>query len=326
MSDNLNLPYHYPPELLQLMVDAITVLCRSKDDVVKLFRGAGVPNELIDPHALLLRDKETRDLFKKPLVARRILTELNERGDVCLRERREVARRVVQWDNFSTCWENDRDKAISLVAQIRQLVNGKDTLTRIAEEREREAAERRAPVRAELAKKQALELARKEIQSELFSLFSLTDHSKRGKLLESVLNRMFKHYNILIREAFERREPEGGCLEQVDGVIEFDGHLWLVEMKWHSEPLGPIHFAHHMMRAFLRSDVRALLISASGYTLATVKEAYDANQKCVCVLSDLQEFVSCIESDRDLRAILSERARSSIVDKKPYLLKGSSRE
>ncbi len=39
--------YHYSPELLQLLVDTIEVLCRSKRDVILFFRGAGVHGQVI---------------------------------------------------------------------------------------------------------------------------------------------------------------------------------------------------------------------------------------------------------------------------------------
>ncbi len=61
---------------------------------------------------------------------------------------------------------------------------------------------------------------------------------QRGKLLEVVLNDLFRAYNIHVREDFRRRDPESGVvLEQIDGVIELDGSVYLVEMKW----LNSIH-------------------------------------------------------------------------------------
>ena len=37
-------PYHYPPELLDLLIDTIPLLCRPKVDVLAFSRGCGVPN------------------------------------------------------------------------------------------------------------------------------------------------------------------------------------------------------------------------------------------------------------------------------------------
>ena len=41
--------YHYPPDLLNLPVDAVALLVRSKEAVVDFFRSAGVPNSVLHP-------------------------------------------------------------------------------------------------------------------------------------------------------------------------------------------------------------------------------------------------------------------------------------
>jgi hypothetical protein len=41
-------PFHYPPELLSLLIDTIPLLCRSKQDVLTFFPGqrrAGQPHD-----------------------------------------------------------------------------------------------------------------------------------------------------------------------------------------------------------------------------------------------------------------------------------------
>ena len=58
--------------------------------------------------------------------------------------------------------------------------------------------------------------------------------------MESGLNRFFSSSGILLREAFTRVGEYGeGIIEQVDGVIEINGEIYLVEMKWHSDKLEP---------------------------------------------------------------------------------------
>jgi hypothetical protein len=52
-----------------------------------------------------------RDLVKKHEIARDVLRALNEGGDATLFARREVIKRVSEFEDFSTCWDNDRLKA-----------------------------------------------------------------------------------------------------------------------------------------------------------------------------------------------------------------------
>jgi hypothetical protein len=88
----------------------------------------------------------------------------------------------------------------------------------------------------------------------LFALFAMTDAQKRGKALESILNRLFANYGIAVREAFTVAGPDGeGVVEQIDGAVELDGHLYLVEMKWWDKPLGRAEVSPHLVRVFSRA-------------------------------------------------------------------------
>ena len=128
--------YHYPPELFQLLIDAIPRLCRSKRDVLSFLRGAGVNQTIVAD--LELKLPTNRDCFNKFDIVRTVLTRLNESGDAALRPRREILRRVVEFEDFSTCWPNDRLEAEGLVSRIRSVVDAKDSFTRMRQERDAE--------------------------------------------------------------------------------------------------------------------------------------------------------------------------------------------
>lgn len=308
--------YHYPPEILTLLIDAISKLCRSKRDVAQFFRGAGVPGYLWVPWQQ--KAMNDPDSIRKHEIARDILCKLNEREDnEALRLRREIVKRVVEFEDFSGCWEKDQLAARGLVASIRGIVNAKDTITRINQERERERAARQKDRSDQLAAAAARRQEREAIRRELFGLFSETDVSKRGIALEGVLNGLFKSYGILVREAFRRVVPGEGTVEQIDGVIHLDGHLYLVEMKWHSERLGRAEVAPHLASVYNRGDVRGIIISNSGFTgpaIYTVKEGL-ANK--VLLLCELQEIVLLLERERDLAEFLRQKVQAAAIDKEP---------
>ena len=133
---NIDITFHYPPELMNLLIDVIPLLNRSKQDVFLFFQGAGVSeNLMIIPRQ---RWKEDKERINKYEITRLVLTTLNERGEASLRERREILKRIVGFDNFSVCWDSDRLKAKGLVAEIREVINVKDSFTRINLEREQE--------------------------------------------------------------------------------------------------------------------------------------------------------------------------------------------
>jgi restriction system protein len=127
--------YHFAPDFLNLLVETIPRLNRSRNDVLLFFRGAGVRMQhLQDVEGDIRRDRGSHSKFE---LARTVVVRLNEGGDPCLAARREIIRRIVEFEDFTRCWENDALQARGLVAEVRRLVNVKDSFTRINQERQR---------------------------------------------------------------------------------------------------------------------------------------------------------------------------------------------
>jgi restriction system protein len=192
--------YHYPPDVFELLVEVLTYICKSKSAVVDFFRGAGVPEAMLSGWRVKL--KENPHEVKKALISRDVLRAVSEGGDPMLWQRREIVRRVAGFEDFSSCWPDDQYKAEALVGRLRQLVNVKDSFTRMALETEKVRRERQEKHLHELdaARKKAEE--RESIRKDLYALFSVPDPRKRGKALEAVLNRLFASFGMLVREAF----------------------------------------------------------------------------------------------------------------------------
>lgn len=317
----MDISFHYPPELLNLLIDTLPKLCKSKQDLLLFFQGAGASEKMLEPYRILLR--ESKSSFNKYHVTRELLTKLNEMAERSLRERREVLKRVTEFHDFSVCWESDQAPARGLVAQVRELVNVKDSFTRINIERE---IERKAKL-AEAEKKIGAEKEHKAkvagVKSQLFGLFAESNAHKRGKALEGVLNSLFAVCGILIREAFTIKGHCGeGVIEQIDGLVELDGQLYLVELKWWNNPLGTGDISQHIVRVFNRGgQVRGLFISYSEFTepaVTTCREALAGG--AVVVLSKLQEVVELLDNEGDLKTWLKAKVTAAIVDKNPLFL------
>lgn len=318
----MDITFHYPPELLQLLIEAIPKLCKSKGDLLLFFQGAGVSRATLLPfQQLLLTDKAS---FNKYRVAREVLTKLNEQGESSLRARRELLKRVTEFEDFSVCWDSDRAAARGLVAQIRDVINVKDSFTRMRNEKDEE--KRRRVEEQELAAKsrQEQKAKRDRVKADLFALFGVQDAHKRGKLLEPVLNDLFACHDILVREAFTIKGNCGeGAIEQIDGLIELEGHLYLVEMKWWNAPIGVGDIAPHLVRVFSRGgQARGLFISYTDFTEPAIAQCRDAMiQGSVVVLSKLEEIVSLLNAEGDLKKWLKAKLHAAIVDKQPFVRK-----
>ena len=313
----LDTRYHYPPELFQLLVDTIPRLCRSKRDVLTFFRGAGVKRSMVSELEAQLADNP--ESISKFEMVRTVLSQLNDAGDRALRERREVLKRVVEFEDFSTCWPDDHLEAQGLVSQVRRVIDVKDSFTRMKQEHDAEVRKRRETKRSEAdALRQQRELLG-DIQQDFYGLFAVDSPQARGLLLEKVLNRLFAASGILIREAFSRvPEPGQGTIEQIDGAIEVDGHIYLVEMKWLDARVGVRDVSEHLVRVFNRSATRGIFISYSDYTAPAIELCKESLSKAVVALCTLQEFVVLLEREHSLEDFLREKIRGSIVEKQPF--------
>ncbi|MCH6162626.1 restriction endonuclease [Streptomyces marispadix] len=312
--------YHWTPELLELLIETIPLLCRSKVSVLDFLRSAGVDEQLLA--GLRRRVRQDRDSISKYAIARDVLRQLNERGDRGLGVRREVLRRVTEFEDFATCWPDDQLKAEGLVAKIRKVVDVKDSFTRMRlqqeEERKRGQSERQARQQQAAQRRQRYATLR----AELSALFSMPDPHERGVALEALLNKIFAVDGLLIREAFVLRTEDGQAAEQIDGAIELDGSQYLVEVKWWGAPLGKGPVAEHLVRVYGRAEVRGLMISASGFTGPAVEECTRVLAQRVMVLGELRELVLLLEQERDLVEWLREKVRRAVIDREPLRLLG----
>lgn len=86
--------YHWPPELLDLLIELVPRLNRSKEGVLGFLRGAGVSEDLLAPHRhQLAADKSAVSKYK---IVRVVLSRINEQGDAGLGVRREILKRTIE--------------------------------------------------------------------------------------------------------------------------------------------------------------------------------------------------------------------------------------
>jgi restriction system protein len=307
-------PYHYPAELLNLLIDAIPRLMRSKLDVLDFFRSAGVPEPMT---ADLRRQVETdRNSINKFTIVRTVLNRLNAEGDRGLGPRREVVRRVCEFEEFSTCWPEDALKAKGLVADVRSVVNTKDSFTRMQQAQEKERQERLRQQREAAEALQRQRAEREALRLRLAGLSSMPDAHQRGIAFEGLLNGLFALDGMLVREAFTVKK-DGEVVEQIDGLIELEGQAYLVEAKWWNKPLGPGVTAQHLVRVHNRAGVRGLYISNSGYTPAAIDQCAEALASRVVVLAETHELLLLLEQGGSIADWLKAKVYAAAVDRQP---------
>lgn len=313
----MDITYHYPPELFNLLIDTIPRLSRSKQNLLLLFRGAGVRRiDLSDLESQVAANRQSINKFQ---IVRTVLQRLNERGEASLGERRELLKRIVEFEDFSACWPEDELKAKGLIAEIRRIVNVKDSFTRMRQEREDERSKRIAEKEQEAKAAQEKQKKLEAIKGDLCALFASTDPRERGLALEEVVNRLFDTSGMLVRESFRRTGEQGqGIIEQIDGVIDLDGEIYLVEMKWLKDKAGVSDVSQHLVRIFTRGSSRGVFISATEYTDPALQICKEALAKAVVILCSVQEIVMLLERSGDLKELLRRKLQGAIADKNPF--------
>jgi len=313
----MDITYQYPPELMQLLIDTIPLLFRSKKDELLFFTGAGV--ERRDLSALQSRVNTNPESINKYEIARTILSRLNERGESALGERREVLKRIIEFEDFSTCWPNDQLKAKGLVSEIRRVIDVKDSFTRMKQEREAERKKNQQDYENRIRVAQDRKTKIAKVKADLFALFSMLDARTRGLALETVLNSLFDAFGISIRDSFKIVDGETGTVqEQIDGAIEIDREVFLVEMKWVNKPVDVDQVSRHLVRIYHRGFTCGIFISNSGYTEPAINVCREALQRTVITLITLEELVKLLEGDCDLSEFLRKKIQCAILDKNPF--------
>ena len=123
----LDSSYRYPHELLELLVDTLPRLVRSKTRLIDFFEDAGTPAELLA--GWRARVEADRQGVNKYHITRSVLRALNELEDRARPVRREILRRIATSKDFSACWDDDREKARTLVGWVREVASDKDART-----------------------------------------------------------------------------------------------------------------------------------------------------------------------------------------------------
>jgi hypothetical protein len=310
-------PHHWTPDLLEQLVDTVPRLVKSRRALLDFFSGAGVPESVLAPHRALLA--RSRDAFKTFIVAREVLTAINDLGDPGLGPRREVLRRVTTFEAFAACWPDNREKAELGVRRVRELVERKDSFTEMRQEREREAEARRADARSKAEAQAARDRDLEAVRQSFAALFGMTEAQPRGRAFEAALTGLFKAHGLMVLEPFTIYSEHGVPTEQIDGVIEFDGLKWLVEAKWWMDGIDVPAVTQHCYRLFTRQSIGGLFISGTGYKASALEVAKQALGQRPVILVTLHDLWRIIDAKADIGPFLKERAHAARFKNNPFV-------
>lgn len=309
--------YHFPPDLFNLLVDAIPKINRTKKDLLSFFKNVGTPMPLLNKYYSIV-NYDPKQISKRD-ITREVLEHLNSSdSNEYLGIRRKLLQRVVDFTAFNTCYDNDVDSAKARIYEIKQLVNLKDSVTKQEQFIKNERNEKIKAKQQQLNRITASKSKYDTIANDFNKLFAITNPQLRGKALETVLNELFAFFKIGIREAFCIADEETGKIyEQIDGVVELNNYLTLIEMKWENSPIGVDKVSRFMTRIFLRNNVDGILISYSSFTDTASPIVRDGlNQKTVALV-DLQDICKLLTLKKDIPTYFTFLIREVRLNRNP---------
>lgn len=142
-----------------------------------------------------------------------------------------------------------------------------------------------------------------ELKGEFLALHESPDRQQAGLQLEKVLNRLFALHDLAPREPFRV------VGEQIDGSVELDYEVYLLEAKWQQDPSPAADLYVFREKVEGKSKfTRGVFLSINGVS----REAQDAitrGKQPNFFVIDGYDIMMLLENNMDLQAFLRRRQR-----------------
>ena len=252
----------FTEEVEVLIKDGIANLYWYKGDLHKAWLRSGV-NTSIRDDILRLKTDEGQELSK-----RRQMDALYERlrtGDYDrrLEVSRNFVRILVEQYDFTPQNEKHRVEVAERSAlKLREVIR--------KQESDREYKE---TIRTSAAKatRETYDSKLSELRAKFAEAHKL-EPQKRGYALEPIFTDLMRLSGVPVEEPFRI------VGEQLDGAIKYDGHYYLLELKWTANKSDPKEIGHFFYKVEGKMQARGLFVSMSGFTdgaIATLPKGKD---------------------------------------------------
>jgi hypothetical protein len=147
------------------------------------------------------------------------------------------------------------------------------------------------------------------IKSDLLKVTSLTPQA-RGYAFEKFLKAFFDAYGLAAEEPFRLRG------EQIDGSFQLGNETYLVEAKWHEQPIGvaELHTFHGKIEQ-KAAWARGLFVSNSGFTEDGLA-AFGRGKKVICM--DGLDIYDMLDRELSLTLVLERKVRRAAETGSPF--------
>lgn len=140
-----------------------------------------------------------------------------------------------------------------------------------------------------------------ELKTEFYDLSKLDNRQEAGYRLEKLLSRLFEI------SALNSRSPFKVCGEQIDGSVEIDNNIYLIEVKWTKKPINESDLLVFRGKVEGKSSfTRGMFLSINGFTEDAIKAITTGKQPNFFLL-DGYDLTTVLEEKCSLGELLRHK-------------------
>lgn len=149
-----------------------------------------------------------------------------------------------------------------------------------------------------------------KIKADLLQVTALAPHA-RGYAFEGFLKRLFDTFGLAAQEPFRLRG------EQIDGSFQLGSEIYLLEAKWHGQPIGvaELHTFHGKIEQ-KAAWTRGLFVSNSGFTEDGLA-AFGRGKRVICM--DGLDLYEMLDRELPLNQVLERKVRRAAETGAPFI-------
>jgi len=245
----------FTEELEVLIKDGISNLYWYKGDLKKAWLRSGVAPSICET-LFAKKDEQGQKYTKRQLMdflyGQLRGADFNRRLEIS----RNFVRLLIEHEDFVPQSERHRvEVAERFALKLRELIT--------KQEKEREYR-RQIKVKARRAAKENYHSRLQKIRDSFVNATGL-NRQERGYALEKIFADLMNISGIAVEESFKI------VGEQIDGAIKYDGHFYLVELKWLQKKCNQSDIAGLYLKAEGKLESRGLFIAMNGYSNELLK-------------------------------------------------------
>lgn len=152
-----------------------------------------------------------------------------------------------------------------------------------------------------------------ELKTEFYELSILDNRQEAGYRLEKLLSRLFEISSLRSRSPFKV------CGEQIDGSVEIDNNIYLIEVKWTKKPINESDLLIFRGKVEGKSSfTRGMFMSINGFTEDAIKAITTGKQPNFFLL-DGYDLTTVLEEKCSLGELLRHKIRKLAEEGSVYV-------